>query len=244
MRLELKSTTYNNLGCMERRRGRLAVGLQYLRQALELPATPSAALHLNVSGVLAQLGRTSEALYAANKAITVADESHGVETVPFPGLRAVARHNLSTILEKTDLKQAVEVAAEAVQIAEAELGASSPTTVPIRQTFNRLQAILLRQEQEELIRAEAEREQAERQKEIQLAEEQRKASLRNKKRGGVRNQYQTSSTPSKQQQAQQQQQQQAQSQQHPSASTAGTTENMTAGQQAQNLVYSTTGNNW
>lgn len=183
-RVELKATTFNNLGCMERRRGRLAVALQYLRQALELPSTPSAALHLNVSGVLAQLGKDSEAMYAARKAIAVADQPPTADQQVFPGLRAVARHNLATMLERTDIDAAVKTAAEAVALAEKELGAASPTTVPIRQTFNRLQTIMLKRQQEDLLAIEAEREAAERAREIALAEESRRAQNKKRRGGG------------------------------------------------------------
>ena len=106
---------------------RLAVALQYLRQALELPSTPSAALHLNVSGVLAQLGKDSEAMYAARKAIAVADQPPTADQQVFPGLRAVARHNLATMLEKTDIDAAVKTAAEAVELASVTSSCTTST---------------------------------------------------------------------------------------------------------------------
>eukprot|EP00662_Eupelagonemidae_sp_cell21_P003561 gene3561-48026_t len=60
MRLRLRATTLNNLGCMERRRGNLEKALEHTLGAANLEGNGSAATSLNVSAILTQLGRHSD----------------------------------------------------------------------------------------------------------------------------------------------------------------------------------------
>ncbi|KAG8345164.1 IQ calmodulin binding motif [Trypanosoma vivax] len=79
-RVRLRAATLNNLGCMEKRRGRMEESLRYLRQAVDIEvmlnrtagAAPST--YLNLCTVLNALQRHDEAVIAVEGAIAALDE--------------------------------------------------------------------------------------------------------------------------------------------------------------------------
>ncbi len=74
-RLRLRAATYNNLGCLEKRRGRLHPSLDHLQKAaqLEVSVDPdvgaSPSTYLNLCTVLNKLGNHVAAVSAAQRAI-------------------------------------------------------------------------------------------------------------------------------------------------------------------------------
>eukprot|EP00757_Euglenozoa_sp_SAG-D1_P019520 gene19519-975_t len=74
-RLHLRATTYNNFGCLEKRRGYFSRSLKYLSKAIELERTanasgfPSAATLSNFCAVLTSLKQYGDAITAAKQCI-------------------------------------------------------------------------------------------------------------------------------------------------------------------------------
>lgn len=131
-RHRLKSTTLNNFGCMERRRGRLAVALQYMRQALDFGGTQSVAVLLNIAAVLTQMGQADEAVGAARRAVGLLDHDREDNRA----LAAIARHNLAMALERIDVGDAI---VEYEKARDLSIAANAPqTTALIEQHLNRV----------------------------------------------------------------------------------------------------------
>lgn len=150
LRSKLVSLTFNNLGCMERRRGRTTVAVQYLRQALECEDVPPANIvaRLNLAAILVQLGQHPEAVGVCRMAIGHIDECRKREApaavVPpvannnnnnvsaavavSKGLEAVAYHNLASALEFLDPREALQACQYAVHLASVPTSTQSTTT--------------------------------------------------------------------------------------------------------------------
>ena len=133
VRLRLRGTTFNNYGCLERRRGKPEAALNYLRLSIEHEGNQSAPTFVNMSAILNQLGRKEEAVGCARRAIGLVD----MGMAAFPGIGAIAYHNLAMALEGTDTEACHDAYEKAYQIALSELGATSGTTVSIEQNMKK-----------------------------------------------------------------------------------------------------------
>lgn len=120
-RLRLRAATYNNLGCLEKRRGRLHASLDHLQKAaqLEVSVDPdvgaSPSTYLNLCTVLNKLGNHVAAVSAAQRAVDTLNfqAQQGLDQYPnFPTMLAVAYYNLGASLESCarpgDVPQALE----------------------------------------------------------------------------------------------------------------------------------------
>lgn len=125
-RLRLRAATYNNLGCLERRRGCHEDALQFLRKAIQVEseldptgasggtATASASsstpsIYLNLCTVLNELGRHGEAVVAAQSAVAACQQSLGEQADTDGRARAammlmVGQYNLGVSLERRGAK--------------------------------------------------------------------------------------------------------------------------------------------
>ena len=132
-RLRLRGTSFNNLGCLERRRGRLEMALNYLQLAVEHGGNQSASTFLNMSAILSQLGRPAEAAGAARRAVGLLEASGSEQ----PGVLPIAYHNLAMALESIEPEAAGEAYWRAFELAKSELGATSSTTQAIEKNMTR-----------------------------------------------------------------------------------------------------------
>lgn len=133
---KLRGTTFNNMGCMERRRGRLELAIKYLELSLEHDGSQSPVTYLNLSALFTQVTRIDEAVAAARRAIGLLS-SHPSEN---PGLIAVAYHNLAMALEHGDPDACAAAYEQALKLSRSQLGATSPTTVSIQRNYDRFSA--------------------------------------------------------------------------------------------------------
>eukprot|EP01062_Namystynia_karyoxenos_P084569 TRINITY_DN9989_c0_g1_i2.p1 TRINITY_DN9989_c0_g1~~TRINITY_DN9989_c0_g1_i2.p1 ORF type:complete len:1687 (+),score=468.21 TRINITY_DN9989_c0_g1_i2:144-5063(+) len=156
-RLRLRAVTYNNLGCLEKKRGDFELALKYLRSALDIERTledtygqPAAApaTAMNLCAVLTKLGRQHEALVEAERAVrcVVAQRQRQPErTAPGPTadnhLLVVAYHNLAVAQEFAEDPQTAAKAygtyAMASEVANAELGPGHATTKSVESNRHR-----------------------------------------------------------------------------------------------------------
>jgi len=117
LRLRLRAITLNNLGCLYKRRGKLASALQYLEKALKIEMTTPgcdnpAGTHLNVCAVLSLQGRHQYALEHAQLALDITLRSE-----------AEAEH----LGEEAEMEEARDEAAEHQAEEDTTEGTSIPT---------------------------------------------------------------------------------------------------------------------
>eukprot|EP01065_Artemidia_motanka_P011313 TRINITY_DN16075_c0_g1_i2.p1 TRINITY_DN16075_c0_g1~~TRINITY_DN16075_c0_g1_i2.p1 ORF type:complete len:362 (+),score=160.36 TRINITY_DN16075_c0_g1_i2:57-1088(+) len=144
-RSRLRAATFNNLGCLEKRRGNYDAALAHLHMAVDAEqqmeeegCAPSPATPMNMCAVLLKLGRVEEALVEAERAVRRVlavrrDEPHRAAGGPTDDnhMLVVAYHNLAVTQERSDEPQTVRRAANthamAADVAAAELGPEHPT---------------------------------------------------------------------------------------------------------------------
>ena len=140
LRTSLRSTTLNNIGCMERRRGRNDAALQRLRECSALENHSSPATNLNISAILTQLGRHAEAVGTARRAIGLLNNKQE-KTQEDCSLLVIAYHNLAMAQECSpsadDRADAKASYAAAVDTATRTLGEAHPTTVSVIKSLQR-----------------------------------------------------------------------------------------------------------
>jgi tetratricopeptide (TPR) repeat protein len=153
-RLRLRAATYNNLGCLEKRRGRLHPSLDHLQKAaqLEVSVDPdvgaSPSTYLNLCTVLNKLGNHVAAVSAAQRAIDTLhfQAQQGLDQYPnYPVMLAVAFYNLGASLESCDRPGDVAQALEAYQsVLDTEqryrLDPSNPTVRQASEALRRIQS--------------------------------------------------------------------------------------------------------
>ena len=140
LRNKLRATSLNNLGCMERRRGRPEAAVRHLEQALALDDGNSAATLVNIAALYAQLGLAAEGVSACQRALAVLDAG-GPAAGGGGGLRAVACHNMAMCLESTRPQEALQAYEAALRHATAELGPAATMTESIRKNRARFLAL-------------------------------------------------------------------------------------------------------
>jgi hypothetical protein len=136
LRLRLRGTTYNNLGCMERRRSRLDLAVKYLRLSLEHDGNQSAVTYLNLGAIYTQMRRPEESVACSRRAIALLNAVGGTSSQN-PGLLAIAHHNLAMALETLDRDACLSSYETALSVAKSQLGPASPTTVSIQRNYER-----------------------------------------------------------------------------------------------------------
>ena len=136
LRQRLRGTTLNNFGCLERRRGRLEMALNFMRLSLGCAGQQSPATYLNISAIQLQLGQNQEAVGSARRSIGL------LESIPsdYPGMIAVAYHNLAMALEGTDQAACLHAYETAFSHALRDLGRQSITTQAIEKNLTRFRA--------------------------------------------------------------------------------------------------------
>lgn len=110
-RLVLRAVTYNNLGCFYKSMSKLHTALQYLRKAQKIEERSSgkcqnpAGTHLNLCALLSQMGKHTEALAHAQRALVLLKESPPLPASEAPpgsssqSLACVAHFNMGAELE-------------------------------------------------------------------------------------------------------------------------------------------------
>jgi tetratricopeptide (TPR) repeat protein len=110
-RLVLRAVTYNNLGCFYKSMSKLHTALQYLRKAQKIEERSSgkcqnpAGTHLNLCALLSQMGKHTEALAHAQRALVLLKESPPLPSDEAPpgsssqSLACVAHFNMGAELE-------------------------------------------------------------------------------------------------------------------------------------------------
>ena len=131
----LKSTTLNNFGCLERRRGNFESALKYMKKAVSVFGDITPISLLNMSAVCLQLRRTDEAVSYSQKALD-ALRLGGSSSIAFPGLVAVAHHNIAIAMESSDPNESHGHYKKALEAARKELGNASSTTVAIQKNLS------------------------------------------------------------------------------------------------------------
>eukprot|EP00659_Diplonema_papillatum_P016083 gene16083-24637_t len=139
----LQALTYNNLGCLERKRNNLSRAITHLTQAMRLEEAAfgciSPATGLNLSALLTKQGDTATALAVANKAVKAVVAKQKREMAPGRApseehtiVLVSALHNLAVAREYSDdvaqVKKAYAAFTQAAAISEKELGPEHPTT--------------------------------------------------------------------------------------------------------------------
>jgi len=128
--LPLLGITLNNLACYYKHMGKLKVSLNFLEQALAVESSIQkcsnlAGTLLNICAVASQLGRHSEALTYAVRAISCTDSTN-------EKTRVIALHNAAVEFEhlnRTD--EAVEHYTKALKLAQTSLGSKHPLTLTV-----------------------------------------------------------------------------------------------------------------
>ena len=100
LRLRLRATTLNNLGCMERRRGNNEAALKHLTLSSQIERNSSATTSLNISAILTQLSRHQEAIGTARRAVGLLTQV-SKRTAEESSLLAIAYHNLAMAQESS-----------------------------------------------------------------------------------------------------------------------------------------------
>uniref|UniRef100_A0A7S1LPI7 Uncharacterized protein n=1 Tax=Neobodo designis TaxID=312471 RepID=A0A7S1LPI7_NEODS len=104
-RLRLRAATFNNLGCLEKRRGQLEAGLTHLHKAAEIEALvdpdvgASPSTQLNLCTLLNKMGRHDQAAAAAERAIRNIGFLEQSGTAPNPSMVLMAHYNCGVSLE-------------------------------------------------------------------------------------------------------------------------------------------------
>ena len=156
LRDELRSTTFNNQGCLERRRKNFHQAEKHLLQAIAICPPQSAVAvvvpMVNLSALLTQIGRTKESASMARKALAKLfaqqndDAAAASEQSPSsstqPGLLAVAFHALAVALETMDPKASLDNYDNAHAAAVRELSETSHTAGVITENRRRYLAYL------------------------------------------------------------------------------------------------------
>lgn len=125
-RLRLRAATLNNLGCMEKRRGRLEESLRYLRQAVDMEVAldrttgGSPSTYLNMCTVLNELQRHDEAVIAVENALSAMNEQmlrqqHKQQLPTCAMMLVVGLYNLGVSLELRNRSGDVERAKNVYQ---------------------------------------------------------------------------------------------------------------------------------
>ena len=129
-RLRLRAATYNNFGCMEKRKGKLPAALECLQRAAQLEvlvdpdlgAAPTT--NLNLCAVLNKMGQHVQAVLAAERAVkTLHFQSlQGHENLPqFAQMLVTAYYNLAVSLEcaarQGDLAASIEAYSQVIELA-------------------------------------------------------------------------------------------------------------------------------
>ena len=149
-RMKLRSATFNNIGCMEKRRGNFEESLAQLETAMHMEESMGGvapATAMNLCSVLIKVGRNSEALTAAENAVRSivrlrlsmpriqsgpTDQNH---------MLVVAQHNLGVAQEfsddKNNVRKAYTTFSQALQTAMTELGPDHPTTHAVQDSLVR-----------------------------------------------------------------------------------------------------------
>eukprot|EP00164_Ancoracysta_twista_P004931 GFYU01006705.1.p1 GENE.GFYU01006705.1~~GFYU01006705.1.p1 ORF type:complete len:274 (+),score=39.99 GFYU01006705.1:95-916(+) len=139
-RLKLRAITFNNMGCFYKRRSKLHTAIQYLEKALKIEVTTPqvdnpAGTHLNLCACLSELGKHRDAKEHALCALELLENEKtylpaGSETASsMESMLAVAHHNLAVQRESLgEVDGALESYTQALEVAESQLGASSPFT--------------------------------------------------------------------------------------------------------------------
>ena len=122
-RLRLRASTYNNIGCMEKKRGHIPAALTCLQKAVEvetlvdpdLGAAPST--YLNLCTVLNKVGQHDQAAVAAERAVRalrVQAQSGGSDRAPaFVNMTISAYYNLGLSIEYSGRPMSLNRAADA-----------------------------------------------------------------------------------------------------------------------------------
>jgi tetratricopeptide (TPR) repeat protein len=132
---KLQSTTLNNLGCLERRRGNLDLALNYLKKSTKIFGSMSPINLLNMSAICTALQQPEEALKYSKKAVELLQ--FGLSTpMQFAGLLAVAHHNIAIATEVSDPTESHAHYKKALEVARKELGNNNPTTALIQKNMS------------------------------------------------------------------------------------------------------------
>jgi tetratricopeptide (TPR) repeat protein len=151
LRMKLLAATYNNFGCLYRKRGKLKIALKYLRRALEIEEsqqngkkTGQAATYLNICVILSQLGKHERALvYATGALVQIQNEELSVESKKNKNLLAVTHHNIAVEHEfLQNYETAVENYRLASEASEKDFGANHPLTISIKTSKGKAEAKL------------------------------------------------------------------------------------------------------
>ena len=159
-RRRLRAVTYNNLGCLEKRRADHARALTHLEEAAVLEKTADGltpATAMNLCAVLTKLGRTAEALSAAEAAVRTLGVRRAAHTQEVRGgggggaaaehthMLVVALHNLGVAQEFSDspedARKAFTTFSQAAQVANEELGADHATTRSVEASMHRFRTV-------------------------------------------------------------------------------------------------------
>jgi hypothetical protein len=132
-RPRLRGTTFNNFGCLERRRGRLELAVNYMRQSLDHDGEQSPVTFLNMGAILTQLGHSADAVQCSRRAVELLSASDNENM----GLLAIAHHNLAMALEPVDADACYDAYQRALETSRAQLGNASPTTQSIERNMDR-----------------------------------------------------------------------------------------------------------
>jgi tetratricopeptide (TPR) repeat protein len=135
-RLVLRAVTYNNMGCFYKSMSKLHTALSYLKKAQKIEEKSQgrcqnpAGTHLNLCALLSQMGKHTEALAHAERALMLLEENPQPPQGDAPGgqsLECVAYFNKGAELEhlkKPDL--ALNAYKNAYDSCAAELGKDHP----------------------------------------------------------------------------------------------------------------------
>ncbi|EPY40292.1 hypothetical protein AGDE_03636 [Angomonas deanei] len=135
-RVHLRGVTYNNLGCMERHRGRYPEALEYMQESMRVTGVESPVGYMNISAVLLQLNRNAEAVRTAERAVELLADT---PETGLPSLVAIAHHNLAMALENVDTDRCLSEYETAFHASEDCLGPQHPTTQLIQRNWRRYQ---------------------------------------------------------------------------------------------------------
>lgn len=154
-RLRLRAATYNNFGCMEKRKGKLPAALECLQRAAQLevlvdPDTGAApTTNLNLCAVLNKMGHHVQAVLAAERAVNSLrfQSQQGHENFPqFAHMLVTAYYNLAVSLECAgrhgDVAASIEAYTQAIDLSRRH-GLDTPsnkTVTAAKEALMKLQA--------------------------------------------------------------------------------------------------------
>eukprot|EP01060_Flectonema_neradi_P008173 TRINITY_DN15844_c0_g1_i1.p1 TRINITY_DN15844_c0_g1~~TRINITY_DN15844_c0_g1_i1.p1 ORF type:complete len:1493 (+),score=323.20 TRINITY_DN15844_c0_g1_i1:136-4614(+) len=149
-RLKLRAATFNNIGCMEKKRGNYDEALANLETAMRMEESMGGiapATAMNLCSVLIKVGRNAEALTAAENAVRSIVRLRLSMPRIQPGpteqnhMLVVAQHNLGVAQEfsddKSNVRKAYTTFSQALQTALSELGPDHPTTHAVQDSIVR-----------------------------------------------------------------------------------------------------------